>query len=116
MFSIQVLSRALEVFGLRAVPYRSPEPEAAAARADPASQHGFICNLMEHWLTIRSIHGQARCFRRLAAAAGAVAAGALALFFLLRLAAADARLPPQRASPAALLAAPTPCCLVSGGT
>jgi hypothetical protein len=42
MFSIQVLSRALEVFGLRAVQWSSPE--AAAARADPTTQQAFICN------------------------------------------------------------------------
>lgn len=54
----QVLSRALEVFGLRAVPLRSPDAAATAARADPTTQQAFICNLQEHWFTIRSIHGQ----------------------------------------------------------
>ena len=39
----QVLSRALEVFGLQAVPLNSPD--AAAARADPTTQEAFICNL-----------------------------------------------------------------------
>lgn len=39
----QVLARALEVFGLQAVPLRSPD--AAAARADPTTQQAFICNL-----------------------------------------------------------------------
>ena len=43
MFSIQVLSRALEVFGLQTVPLSSPD--AADARADPTTQAAFICNL-----------------------------------------------------------------------
>ena len=42
MFSIQVLSRALEVWGLAAVPLTSPDMEAA--RADPTTQAAFICN------------------------------------------------------------------------
>jgi len=37
------LARALEVFGLQAVPYNSPD--AADARADPTTQQAFICNL-----------------------------------------------------------------------
>ncbi|EFN59080.1 hypothetical protein CHLNCDRAFT_13270, partial [Chlorella variabilis] len=56
MFSIQVLSRALEVWGLAAVPLTSPDMEAA--RADPTTQAAFICNHQEHWLTVRQIHGQ----------------------------------------------------------
>ena len=43
MFSIQVLSSALEVFGLQTVPLSSPD--AADARADPTTQTAFICNL-----------------------------------------------------------------------
>lgn len=45
MFSIQVLSKALEVWGLRAISINSPE--AAAAKADPTHEHAFICNLKE---------------------------------------------------------------------
>lgn len=40
---MQVLARALEVFGLQPVPLGSPD--AAAARADPTTQQAFICNL-----------------------------------------------------------------------
>jgi hypothetical protein len=48
MFSIQVLSRALEVFGLQTVPLSSPD--AADARADPTTQAAFICNLQARGL------------------------------------------------------------------
>ena len=56
MFSIQVLARALEVWGLSAVPLTSPA--AAAARADPQSQAAFVCNLQEHWFTVRRVAGE----------------------------------------------------------
>ena len=47
MFSIQVLARALEVWGL--APVNLNHPDAAAAKADPTTQAAFICNLREHW-------------------------------------------------------------------
>lgn len=43
----QVLSKALEIFGLGAVPFASPDPAAAAARQDPTACEAFICNLQE---------------------------------------------------------------------
>ncbi|KAL4859518.1 putative ataxin-3 [Chlorella vulgaris] len=56
MFSIQVLSRALEIFGLQAIPLSSPD--MAPALADPTTQQAFLCNQQEHWLTVRRIHDQ----------------------------------------------------------
>lgn len=55
-FSIQVLSRALSIFGLSAIPLTSPE--ASLARSDPLSQSAYLCNLHEHWFTVRHIHNQ----------------------------------------------------------
>jgi ataxin-3 len=55
MFSVQVLSKALEMWGLALVPLSSPD--AGNARAEPQAYTGFICNLQEHWFTIRKIRG-----------------------------------------------------------
>ena len=52
-FSIQVLQRALSVFDIELIPYASQQPLAQQARADPHSVQAYICNLREHWLTIR---------------------------------------------------------------
>ncbi|CAF4844908.1 unnamed protein product [Rotaria sp. Silwood1] len=52
-FSIQVLQKALEVFEIELIPYASQHPIAQQARADPQSIQAYICNLREHWLTIR---------------------------------------------------------------
>jgi len=52
-FSIQVLQKALEVFEIELIPYGSPHPVAQQARADPQSIQAYICNLREHWFTIR---------------------------------------------------------------
>jgi ataxin-3 len=52
-FSIQVLQRALNVFDIELIPYASQQPLAQQARADPHSIQAYICNLREHWLTIR---------------------------------------------------------------
>lgn len=54
MFSIQVLSKALEMWGLHLVPLNSPD--AGDARSQPQNYSAFICNLDEHWFTIRKIH------------------------------------------------------------
>lgn len=58
MFSIQVLAKALAVWGLEAVPLSSPD--AAAERAAPEREQAFIANLHEHWFTVRQLHGQVR--------------------------------------------------------
>ncbi|CAF0965775.1 unnamed protein product [Adineta ricciae] len=57
-FSIQVLQKALEVFDIELVPYASQQPMAQQARADPQSVQAYICNLREHWLTIRRFGSQ----------------------------------------------------------
>jgi ataxin-3 len=56
MFSVQVLSKALEMWGLTLTPLSSPD--AGNARAEPQGYTAFICNLEEHWFTIRKIHGE----------------------------------------------------------
>ncbi|KAF8068390.1 Ataxin-3-like protein [Scenedesmus sp. PABB004] len=56
MFSVQVLTRALEVWQLTATPAASE-----ALRQEgfaPQREAGFICNLLEHWFTIRRIDGE----------------------------------------------------------
>jgi ataxin-3 len=57
-FSIQVLQRALNVFDIDLIPYASQHPIAQQARADPQSIQAYICNLREHWLTIRRFGSQ----------------------------------------------------------
>ncbi len=52
-FSIQVLQKALEVFDIELIPYASQHPLAQHARTDSQSIQAYICNLREHWLTIR---------------------------------------------------------------
>ena len=52
-FSIQVICKALEVWGLESVPY--DHPRAKSARENPTDQTAFICNLQQHWFTIRKI-------------------------------------------------------------
>ncbi|CAH1792072.1 unnamed protein product [Owenia fusiformis] len=57
-FSIQVIQNALSVWGLELVPYKSQNPIAQAAQALPTSQHAYICNFKEHWLSIRKLGNQ----------------------------------------------------------
>jgi ataxin-3 len=55
-FSLTVLQEALRVWGLACTPFASKtEPEAAAARAAPVAQRGFLLNLDRHWYSIRRI-------------------------------------------------------------
>ena len=54
-FSIQVLEKALSVFGLSCVPLSSKCAEAAAARAQPERETGFLLNLELHWFTLRKL-------------------------------------------------------------
>lgn len=55
-FSISVLQNALRVWGLACTPFRSStEPEAAAARAAPVAQRGYLLNLDRHWYAIRRL-------------------------------------------------------------
>lgn len=48
-YSVQVLSEALKVFGVDVLPLgkQAPPPEVTA----------FICNLQEHWFSLRRLHG-----------------------------------------------------------
>ncbi|CAF1432694.1 unnamed protein product [Adineta steineri] len=57
-FSIQVLQKALEVFDIELIPYASQQHIAQQAREDPQSIQAYICNLREHWLTIRRFGSQ----------------------------------------------------------
>lgn len=52
-FSIQVILKALEIYGLRAEHWT--HPSQGAARQNPCSQSAYICNLNQHWFTIRKI-------------------------------------------------------------
>ncbi|XP_001639386.3 ataxin-3 isoform X2 [Nematostella vectensis] len=55
-FSIQVICNALTVWGLDLVPYSSPA--AQDARKNPQNQQAFICNLQQHWFTLRKLGNQ----------------------------------------------------------
>ncbi|XP_059079250.1 ataxin-3-like [Tigriopus californicus] len=57
-FSVQVIARAIAVWGLELVSFNSSEAIAANARRDPVIQSAFICNYREHWFTIRRIGNQ----------------------------------------------------------
>ncbi|XP_060068444.1 ataxin-3-like [Ylistrum balloti] len=57
-FSIQVIDRALSVWGLGLILYNSPDPIAIAARSNPVAEKAYICNFRGHWLTIRKIGNQ----------------------------------------------------------
>ncbi|KAK9838940.1 hypothetical protein WJX74_006331 [Apatococcus lobatus] len=53
MFSSQVLSKALDVWNLEIIPMDSPA--MAAVRDHPENESAMICNLQEHWFTVRAI-------------------------------------------------------------
>jgi len=55
-FSIQVLTKALENLSLSATNITSPEMRDA--NKNPQQEKAFICNLMDHWFTIRKIGGE----------------------------------------------------------
>ncbi|XP_069686497.1 ataxin-3-like isoform X2 [Periplaneta americana] len=57
-FSVQVISSALEVWGLELVPYNSTEPRALEAQQCPEAMQAFICNYRDHWFTIRRLGQQ----------------------------------------------------------
>mmetsp|Transcript_8297 Transcript_8297/g.14968 ORF Transcript_8297/g.14968 Transcript_8297/m.14968 type:complete len:379 (-) Transcript_8297:121-1257(-) len=54
-FSIQVLTKALEVWGLTVTNLQNPT--VAAEAQSPHLQLAFICNLQEHWFTLRKVDG-----------------------------------------------------------
>jgi len=55
-FSIQVLCKALQVWELELIPFT--RPDAAFSRQEPIQEHAFICNLQQHWFTIRKLGHQ----------------------------------------------------------
>eukprot|EP00271_Cylindrocystis_brebissonii_P002636 TRINITY_DN13402_c0_g1_i1.p1 TRINITY_DN13402_c0_g1~~TRINITY_DN13402_c0_g1_i1.p1 ORF type:complete len:389 (-),score=57.76 TRINITY_DN13402_c0_g1_i1:700-1866(-) len=55
-FSIQVLSQALEVWGLRCISLDSPD--GADANDSPQDEQAFICHLQAHWFAIRKVKGE----------------------------------------------------------
>lgn len=54
-FSIQVLSKALDVFGLTLSSLA--HPNEGAAREDANREMAFVCNLERHWFALRKIPG-----------------------------------------------------------
>lgn len=57
-FSVQVISSALEVWGLELVPYTSAEDRAREAYREPCSMSAYICHYKDHWFTIRRLGNQ----------------------------------------------------------
>lgn len=57
-FSVQVISSALEVWGLELVPYSSTDERIKDGITEPQKLNAFICNYRDHWLTIRKIGNQ----------------------------------------------------------
>lgn len=57
-FSVQVISSALQVWGLELVPYTSTDERVRTAKTNPGAMKAFICNYRDHWLTIRRIAKQ----------------------------------------------------------
>jgi len=55
-FSIQVICKALQVWGIDLIPFTSPD--AKMSRQQPVNENAFICNLHEHWFTIRKLGSQ----------------------------------------------------------
>ncbi|DBA91903.1 TPA: hypothetical protein ACH3X2_003809 [Trebouxia sp. C0005] len=54
MWLLMVLAKALEVWGLDLEPLDAPNMRQSAQH--PEQEHAFICNLQEHWFTIRRIY------------------------------------------------------------
>jgi len=57
-FSVQVISRALSVWGLELVPRDSSDPVAVRAKSSPIAANAYICNYREHWFAIRRLGNQ----------------------------------------------------------
>ncbi|KAL1116962.1 hypothetical protein AAG570_004290 [Ranatra chinensis] len=57
-FSVQVISSALEVWGLELVPYNSTESLALEAQKRPETMAAYICHYRDHWFTIRKLGHQ----------------------------------------------------------
>ncbi|KAF9930618.1 Ataxin-3 [Linnemannia zychae] len=50
-FSVQVLSHALSIWNIQIIPWRSKE--VSDAKSNPEREAAFICNLDQHWYTLR---------------------------------------------------------------
>ncbi|KAF8938775.1 Ataxin-3 [Haplosporangium gracile] len=50
-FSVQVLSHALSIWNIQIIPWGSKE--VTDAKSEPEREAAFICNLNEHWYTLR---------------------------------------------------------------
>ncbi|KAG0205500.1 Ataxin-3 [Mortierella sp. GBA30] len=50
-FSVQVLSHALSIWNIQIVPWGAKE--VSDAKAEPEREAAFICNLEQHWYTLR---------------------------------------------------------------
>ncbi|KAG0327390.1 Ataxin-3 [Dissophora globulifera] len=50
-FSVQVLSHALSIWNIQIIPWGSKE--VSSAKAEPEREAAFICNLDQHWYTLR---------------------------------------------------------------
>ncbi|XP_065351598.1 ataxin-3-like [Cloeon dipterum] len=57
-FSVQVLSKALQVWALDLVPYNSQQELSLQAQSSPHTMQAFVCNYREHWFTLRKIGHQ----------------------------------------------------------
>ncbi|KAL0236306.1 hypothetical protein GEMRC1_002888 [Eukaryota sp. GEM-RC1] len=61
-FSIEVINKALEFFGIQLINLKSSEPTAVSIRNNPTSAEAFVLNRNTadsgHWLSIRSVNGQ----------------------------------------------------------
>lgn len=57
-FSVQVISSALQVWGLELVPFSSTDERVKCAFSDPCKMRAFICNYKDHWFTIRRLGNQ----------------------------------------------------------
>lgn len=56
-FSVQVLHKALEVWGLTATPLgKQSSPDNVCT--DLEAERAFICHMMHHWFTVRKVCGQ----------------------------------------------------------
>ncbi|KAL6520927.1 hypothetical protein OROGR_017496 [Orobanche gracilis] len=55
-FSIQVLTKALEVWDLHVIPLDSPVAEPATI--EPQLENAYICHLHNHWFCLRKVKGE----------------------------------------------------------
>ena len=56
-FSIQVMEQALMIWGIELVPFKSSLEFAQQIQQDICSSDGYICNLNQHWYTLRRFGG-----------------------------------------------------------